>query len=93
MHWRGEGHLYGFHLASMNLFDFRYRKDEVMWSMCCEDKNLVSVSERRESIFVESLLSGPYWVINSCGFLMMVSVFLEDFMYFKGIFAKCFYQW
>ena len=40
-----EGCFMVFTWHSMNLFDFGYREDEVMWTMCCEDKHLARVCE------------------------------------------------
>ena len=64
---------------SMNPFDIGYRGYEMMWSMCCEDKSLASVSdEKRGPLSVENLLGGLYWDINSCNILIMAPAVLED---------------
>ena len=51
---------------SMNPFGFGYKGDEMICSMCCEHKNIASVSnEKWGPLPVESLLGGLYWDINS----------------------------
>ena len=68
----------------MNLFDFGYREDEVIWSMCCEDKTSANVSDEKGG----PLYADPYWNINSCSFLIMVYAVLEDVLYIKGYFLS-----
>ena len=64
---------------SMKLFDFGWNGDKVMWSMCCDDRNLAGVSDENGGpLAVENHFSGLYWDIRCCNFCMMESAVLDD---------------
>ena len=49
------------------------------WSICCNDRNLASVSEGKGALLsVKNCFGGPYWNISCCNFCMMKSVVLDD---------------
>ena len=51
----------------------------MMCPMCCDDRNLDSVSDGKGGpLSVKNHFDCPYWDISSCSFCMMKSVVFDD---------------